>query len=105
MATGRDGKVPIFILEGTRYNISDAEETLSELEAILNEVILEVGDKPTEIQRIIDRIKAFMSTSLGAIKRESKLKEKVKALRIQLRPVHSTRRQLSYNDSVCMKRR
>ena len=81
MAEGGEERTPIFFLEGKRYNISHAVETFAELEAILNEVILEVGDKSTETQRIINRIKGFMWTSLGAIRRESKLKERVKQLR------------------------
>ena len=74
-------------MEGTRYNISDAVETFSELEAILNEVILEVGDKTTQIQRIVERVKTLMSTHYGQIIYilKEKLKEKVKALRTQLR--------------------
>ena len=84
MAEG-GGETPIYFLEGTRYNISDAVETFAELEAILNEVVLDVGDKQTETQRIIERVKAFMATDLGKIKRESKLREKVKCIRTQLR--------------------
>ena len=77
--------MPVFFLEGKRYNISDAVETFADLEAILNEVILEVGDKSTETQRIIERVKGFMLTSLGAIRKESKLRDRVKQFRTQLR--------------------
>ena len=45
---------------------------------------MEVRDKTTEIQRIVERVQTFMPTHYGTIKRESKLKEKVKALRTQL---------------------
>ena len=85
MAEGGEARAPVFIIEGRRYNITDAVETFSDLEAILNETILEVGDKSTETQRIVERVKAFMSTSLGIIRRESKLKEKFKRLRTELR--------------------
>ena len=85
MAEGGEERIPIFFLEGKRFNISDAEETFAELEAIINEVILEVGDKSTETQRIIERIKGFMTTSLGDIKKESKLKERAEKLWAQLR--------------------
>ena len=53
--------------------------------SILNEVPLEVGDKATEIQRIVGRVQVLMSTHYGKINRESKLKEKVKALRTQIK--------------------
>ena len=85
MAEDKETATPIFVVEGRRYNITDVVETFAELEAILNETILEVGDKSTETQRIIERVKAFMSTSLGAIRKEYKLKDKVKKLRKALR--------------------
>ena len=85
MAEGGPDRTPIDIIEGKRYNISDAVERHAELEAILNEVNLEVGDKSTETQRIIERIKAFMMTSLGEVIKESKLRVRAKKIRTQLR--------------------
>ena len=85
MAEGGKENIPVYFVEGKRYNISDAVETFPELEAIINEVMLEVGDKDTETQRIVERIKIFMTTSLGDIKKESKLQKRAKQLRGQLR--------------------
>ena len=47
----------------------------------INEIALDVGDKETELPRIVDRVQTLMSTHYGTIKRESKLREKAKNLR------------------------
>ena len=50
----------------------------------MNEVSVDVGDKTTEIARVIERVQTPMATHYGTIKQESKFKEKVKALRTQI---------------------
>ena len=84
MATG--GETPeIYILDRTRYNISNAVETFGDLASALDEISVEVGDKSTEIKRVVERVQTLMATHCGTIKRESKLREKVKGLRTQIR--------------------
>ena len=84
MATG--GETPgIYFLKGTRYNISDAIQTFSHMASAINEVSLEVGNKSTKIQRVVERVQTLMATHYGQIKRESKLREKAKNLRTQIR--------------------
>ena len=46
---------------------------------------MEVGDKSTEIKRVVERVQPLMATHYGTIKGESKLREKVKGLRTQIR--------------------
>ena len=51
----------------------------------MKEVSVEVGEKSTEIARVIERVQTLMAMHYGTIKRAAKLKEKVKALRTQIR--------------------
>ena len=50
----------------------------------MNEVNVEVGDKSTEIKRVVQRVKTLIATRYGTIKQESKLREKVKGLQTQI---------------------
>ena len=84
MVTGGEA-LEIYILEGTRYNISNAVETFGDLASALGEISVEVGDKSTEIKRVVERMETLMTTHYGTIKRESKLREKVSGLRTQIR--------------------
>ena len=69
MATGGETPEGIHILEGTRYNISNAVETFRDLASALDEVTVEVGGKSTEIKRVVERVQTLMATHYGTIKR------------------------------------
>ena len=84
MATGGEA-LEIYILEGTRYNISNAVETFGDLTSALGEISVEVGDKSTEIKKVVERVQILMANHYETIKGESKLREKVRGLRTQIR--------------------
>ena len=75
----------LYIVEGQRYIISDAEKVQQALANALDEVTIEGTEVKTLIQRIVERVRILMYTHYKTIKRETKLLEKAVLGRIQLR--------------------
>ena len=75
----------LYILEGKRYNISNAAEALNILATPVDEVTVEISDKSMEMNRIVERVQILTATHCETIKRESKLREKANALQTQVR--------------------
>ena len=76
----------VYVLAGKAFSISkDSQKTIDMLSEQLREALPDTGQRVTDMGRIVDRVQTLMSTNFRDIQRPSKLKEKAKSLRTNLR--------------------
>ena len=76
----------VYVLAGKAFSIAkDSQKTIDMLSEQLREALPDTGQRVTDMGRIVDRVQTLMSTNFRDIRRPSKLKEKAKSLRTNLR--------------------
>ena len=86
VSTDEEFVTSVYMLEGKYFSISkESQETIQMLSDQLREALPDTGQRTTDMESIIDRVQALMSTNFRDIKGAKHLKDKVKSLRTTLR--------------------